>query len=391
MTHEPHGRLGNEQPSEQGKYDAVSTTLQHAGAEHRVGSGIIGATETSVTFRTGATSDYPVYARLGNLPAHAELEALAARLHGSPAAIAFGSGMAAVSAAVFTLLSPGDELLVQENCYGGVQQLLTRVLTPWGVTVKFARIEDWPDAITKRTKLCHFESISNPFCTPQRIDRAVAAARRVGARVMCDNTFASPIFCRPIAHGVDLVIESATKYMNGHSDVVAGCLATSTELATRIREVAKLLGGFLPASSCAQLLRGLRTLEIRMRAHEDGGKRFAEAMRNARSVVAEVWHGSPDPAIARFFPDGFGGMVAVRFAPQVNVEAMLRRLKLVADVPSLGGTESSATMPWHTTNRNQSESEKAAIGIDRQLVRFSIGLEKPEDIANDVLTAAQKA
>ena len=366
------------------------TDLQHAGRSHRVGSGLIGAVESSVTFKTKSTDDAPVYSRLGNTENHREIEALLARVHQAPDAIVTGSGMASFNLIFQALLRPGDHVLVQECCYGGTYNLLTKVLGPWGITTTFAPIKDWATSCRPNTKIAIFESISNPFCDPQDLGMASNICRERGIISICDNTFASPALCQPLTHGIDLVLESATKYLNGHSDVIAGMIAGRADLMGRLRTPHAYLGTFLPPRECAMLTRGLRTLAVRMERHNKTGAAFALAMREASDVVHAVHHGvdaqSPKSA---YFPFGYGGMVAVHFNTAVNVKSMMRRMSLVADVPSLGGTESSATMPAYTTNWFMSPSEKLAFGIDEYLVRFSIGLENPEDIAQDVLAAAR--
>ncbi len=366
------------------------TDLQHAGKNHRVGSGLIGATQSSVTFRTFATDDPPVYSRLGNTENHLEVESLLAKSHHAEAAIVTGSGMAAFNLIFQALLRPGDHVLVQECCYGGTYNLLTKILAPWGITCTFAPITEWESACKDSTKMAIFESISNPFCIPQDLGRAVDLCRKKGLISVCDNTFASPALCQPLSFGVDLVLESATKYLNGHSDVIAGMVAGSCALIARLRSCHAYLGTFLPTHECALLTRGLRTLALRMERHTMTGATFALAMTKAADVVKRVHYGADvTQPLHRYFPYGFGGMVAVEFEPRVRVKAMMRAMTLVSDVPSLGGTESTATMPAFTTNWFMSQAEKSAFGIDDHLVRFSIGLENPEDVAGDVLAAAR--
>jgi cystathionine beta-lyase/cystathionine gamma-synthase len=368
----------------------LDTTLQQCGKSHRVGSGLVGATETSVTFRTMSTSAPPIYSRLGNTENHLETESMLARIHSADAAIVTGSGMAAFNLIFQSLLSPGDHVLVQECCYGGTYNLLTKILGRWGVVCTYAPIKDWPKTLNKRTKLAVFESISNPFCIPQDLGMAVDFCRKHDVISLCDNTFASPVLCQPLCHGVDLVLESATKYLNGHSDVIAGMIAGRQSLLAQLRPAHAYLGTFIPNRECALLTRGLRTLTVRMERHTKTGACFAKDMQRAQDVVRRVYYGTPDnDSAARFFPNGYGGMVAVEFHPDINVKAMMRTMTLVSDVPSLGGTESSATIPAYTTNWFMTPQEKLSLGITESLVRFSIGLENPEEISQDVLAAAR--
>lgn len=366
---------------------SLSTALQHAGAEHRVGSGLLGAVEQSVTFATAAVDDLPVYARLSNTANHAEICALIATLHKAPSAQVFASGMSAIHAVLTTVLRPQDHLLMQENCYGSSQGLAQKILSRWGIETTFAPLSEWSKCLRKNTRALFFESISNPFCLPQDFQLALAAKKISGATLICDNTFAGPVNCRPYEAGVDIVIESATKYLNGHSDLVCGAVACSAEFSEQLAVTSMYVGGFLSAAGCMQLARGLRTLQVRMRAHNENGREFARRMSRLEGVV-EVFHGSLSHEGSEFFSD-FGGMVGVRFAQGIDVAKLMRSFTLISDVPSLGGTETTACIPWWTTNRWMADAEKARLKIDPQLVRFSIGLEAVEELVDDVAKAIQ--
>ena len=366
-----------------------ATSLQHAGKQFRLGRGLIGATESSVTFSTPNIEDTPVYSRLGNTTNHFEAEDLMSHLHRAPASIVTGSGMACLNLIVMTLLRPGDHVLVLESCYGGTYQMMTKIFSAWGIETTFAPMSTWEKHKKPNTRMVLFESITNPFCEPQDIGRAAQFAKTHKLISVCDNTFASPALCQPLSHGVDLVFESATKYLNGHSDVIAGMIAGSKDLIDNLRSFHSYLGTFLPPQQCMQLLRGMRTLDIRMKQHSKTGLAFAEALRS--SGVAElVSYGvqATNPTL-RYFANGFGGMVSVRFSKKVNVKKLLTLTRLVTNAPSLGGTESTATMPAFTTNWFMTTEQKKTFGIDEQLVRFSIGLEEAEDIVQDVLAAAK--
>lgn len=364
---------------------SLPSILQHAGAEHRLGRGLVGAIEQSVTFQTPQSDDMPVYARLSNTMNHGEVCSVVAALHGAESALVFSSGMAAIFALFASLLKPGDHILVQENCYGSTQGLCQKVFARWGVESSFVPLNRWHEALRKNTKILFFESISNPYCVPQSLRCALDAKQRSGAYLICDNTFASPVNCQPLKHGVDVVVESATKYMNGHSDLVCGGVASSSNLIEIIAGNAMYFGGFLSTQGCMQLLKGLRTLHVRMKMHNENGRAFAAAIKSLEGVAA-VYHGSlmshPDDWIS-----DYGGMLAVRFERTVDVQKLLRTLKLVSDVPSLGGTETTACLPWWTTNRWMSDAEKLALGIDKQLVRMSLGLENVDDLLSDLRSA----
>ena len=370
----------------------VATLLQHEGKQHRIGAGLIGATETSVTFTHDKSSKYEMYARLGNTANHQELQAILMNLHYAEAATVFGSGMSAFTATSLALLKAGDHVLVQKNCYGGTHQLFTLLIAKLGIEVVFAPLSEWPKFAKENTRLAVFESISNPFCIPADIASTTKWAREKKITTLCDNTFASPANCTPCTLGVDLVLESATKYLNGHSDVTAGMVAGSALLVEKVQSIAKFMGGFLPTSQSTQLLRGLKTFDLRMQRHNSNGQHFAAAMRQ-NAKVEKVYYGPEginpvlDSSIEKQFPNGFGGMCTVRFKPEVDTAVLLNRLKLITNVPSLGGTESTVTLPTETTNSWQSDSEKLSLGIDRQVLRFSIGLEDIRDIVSDLVQA----
>ncbi|MEI6399509.1 MAG: aminotransferase class I/II-fold pyridoxal phosphate-dependent enzyme [Pseudomonadota bacterium] len=366
-----------------------STTLQHTGKEHRVGTGLLGAIETSVTFESPTPESPPIYSRLGNTSNHKEVESVLAALHEAEDAIVTGSGMASFNLIFTSLLKPGDHVLVQDGCYGGTYNLLTKVLKPWGVETTFTPINRWEQSLKPATRMVIFESITNPYCLPQDIGQATSFARKNKLMSVCDNTFASPILCQPLSHGADLVVESATKYLNGHSDVIAGMIAGRKDLMDTLRTPHAYLGTFLATSQCAQLLRGLRTLDLRMEQHSKSGLRFAAALEASPALVERVNYGTSDNSLQKYFPRGFGGMVAVRFQHSVDVKKLLTKTRLVTNVPSLGGTETTATMPSYSTNWFMSAEEKAKYQIDDQLIRFSVGLERVENITHDVLRAAQ--
>jgi cystathionine beta-lyase/cystathionine gamma-synthase len=372
------------------------TQLQHAGKEHRVGSGLVSATEISVTFESVSPTALPIYSRLGNTSNHKELESVLATLHEADEAIATGSGMGAFNLILMTLLKPGDHVLVQDTCYGGTYNLLTKVFGPWGITASFTPLVNWNQALQANTRMVIFESISNPFCVPQDLGLAVDFAKKHNLLSVCDNTFASPSLCRPLLHGVDIVLESATKYLNGHSDVIAGMVAGRRNILDLLRPPHAYLGTFLPTYQCTQLLRGLRTLDLRMDAHSKAGDLFARAMSHEPEVVAEVNYGrgmlgNSAEAVLPYFSRGFGGMVSIRFAAKVDVKKLMGHMRLVTNVPSLGGTETTATMPAYSTNWFMTAAEKLKYKIDDQLVRFSLGLENTADIIADVLAAATKS
>ncbi len=359
----------------------INTLAQHGGSEFRVGRGLIGAVERSVTFSTPTLQEPPVYSRLGNTNNHRELESMLATLEGGDEAIAVNSGMSALTLLFFTLARPGDHVLCPDVCYGGTNNFLAKVLTHWGVTTTFAPISEWNNALTPKTKFVICESISNPFCIPQDIASVSDFAKRHNLISICDNTFASPVLCKPLKFGFDYVMESATKFLNGHADVIAGMVSGSRAAMAPLRTSHSYLGTFLPPDQCAMLLRGIRTLKLRVDQHSRNAEAVSEALR-VMPEVDRVYYGSSNRELS--FTEGFGGMIGVVFKKSVSMEAFMKGFKLIKDVPSLGSTESTATVPAFTTNWFMSEDERKKFGIESHLVRFSIGLESPNDLIADI-------
>lgn len=358
------------------------TWLQHGGSDHRLGSGVIGAMEQAVTFKTEVDQRTPVYARMGNTINHTELHELLAGLYGAEKALSFGSGMAALSAIFLTYLQPGDHCIILENCYGTTQSFFRKLASRWQITFDFAPIDQWEKYLKSNTKLVHIESISNPFCQPQDIRKAVAFAKAHKLVSVCDNTFASPYNCNPLDLGCDLVIESGTKYLNGHSDVTCGVVAGSARYVDPVVESSIILGGFLPIRELSLLLRGLRTFAVRMKQHNENGRKFAAAMQE-KPYIKQVWYGSENADIRSQFFCGFGGMCALRFAPEIDLERSLTKLRYAHNAPSLGGTETTLCIPYHTTHYAMTTEQKQQLDVCESLLRVSVGLECVEDLVAD--------
>lgn len=366
---------------------SLLTRIQHAGARHRVGRGLVSATEISVTFWPETPDGEPIYQRLSNTANNREVCAVLASLFGADDAFVTCSGMAALNLILATELTPGSEIVCQEDCYGATRGLLEQVLSRWGVTARFCPAHELARAFGPKTRAVLCETISNPFCKPLDVAPICEAARARGVVSIVDNTFASPFNCRPTSLGADYVWESATKYLNGHSDQVAGVIAASRERIHAIAQSAIYLGCFLDSDGCVRLLRGLRTFGLRMQRHNDNGAAFAAAMRTTPGV-AEVYYGDLDvkaqAAGQRLaFDPGFGGMVCLRFEPRVDVITFCAALRWAADVPSLGGTETTVCMPLHTSHKWIGSKERERLGVTSQVLRVSVGLESVADTILD--------
>ena len=340
-------------------------------------------------YQQGKTNKY-IYSRYAN-PSVQSVEEKLAALEGADSAMVTSSGMAAIATALFGLLKSGDEVICSAAIYGGTLQVITKLLEKFGVTARFASLDDLanPDRIlSAKTKVVWFESPINPTLRCIDIRKVATASRARGVVSILDSTFASPINQRPIAFGVDLVMHSATKYLNGHSDVTAGALIGSRAIIEALQPARKLFGGILEPASAYALARGMKTLALRVARHNSNAQAIAEWLaRDDR--VSRVFYpglpGHPDHAIARAQMTGFGGMVT--FEARGGYAAacgLFDRLKIVQRAASLGGIESLCSLPVLTSQYGFNDAQLEAAGVTRGMVRLSIGLEHPDDLIQDL-------
>jgi len=330
------------------------------------------------------------YIRLNSTPSQVYLHDKLAALEGAEAALATASGMAAVTTALMTLLSPGDHLLAGDCLYGGTHDFLTQDAGRHGWSVTFvdpARPETWAAAKRPETKLFLVETITNPLMRVPRLDELAAFARREGLVAIIDNTFASPVNFNPLALGYDLVFHSATKYLNGHSDLVAGCLMGGRELIDRVRRILNHYGGSLDPHAGFLLARGMKTLALRVKAQNATGLALAAALA-AHPKVAAVNHAGlpshPDHTHASRLLRGFGGMLSFRIkGGEAAALRFLEGLSIPYVAPSLGGVETLVTRPAATSHAGMSPEDRARLGITDDLVRVSVGIEHEEDLVAD--------
>ncbi len=334
-----------------------------------------------------------LYSRYEN-PTVVALEAKLAEADGAEAALAFGSGMAAAATLLMTLTPPGDEVVCGAAVYGGTHHLLTGLLARFGVTARFVTPEQLTDlspVLGPATRLVWFETPSNPTLRCVDIHRVAAACRKAGVVSVIDNTFASPVNQQPIALGVDLVMQSASKYLNGHSDVVAGVVAGGRDLMHRIGLTRRLLGGILDPQPAYALMRGLKTLEVRVARHNANGLAVARGL-EGHAGIDRVWYpglpSHPDHAVAKAQMAGFGGMICLDLAG--GEEAAVRaydRLRVVRRAASLGGVESIASLPVLTSHYGYTDAQLAEGGVTRGMLRVSVGLEDAGDVLEDLRQA----
>jgi len=346
---------------------------------------------------TGAVEGY-VYARLGNPTVDALAEAVA-ELHGAGAGFAAATGMAAVHLAVGSLVGAGDRIVATRNLYGTTRSLFTRVFARQGVGTVFVDPADHgavEEALAAGpARVLYLETISNPTIAVADLPALAALGRRHGAAVVVDNTFASPYLCRPLEHGVDLVVESATKYLSGHSDVLAGVVVGSAERIAPVRALHVDTGGTLAPFSAFLVLRGLPTLALRLERHAATAARLAGWLETAPGVARVLYPmlpSHPDHAVAaRLLPSG-GGMLAVELAGGSSAaRAFVDALRIPERTASLGSIHTIVVHPPSTTHRQLGPAELAAAGIAPGLVRVSVGLEDADDLLADVAQALEAA
>jgi cystathionine beta-lyase/cystathionine gamma-synthase len=343
-------------------------------------------------FQRGDSGKY-MYSRYAN-PTVQAVEAKIAALEGAEAALVTSSGMAATATALFGLLQAGDEVVCSAAIYGGTLQVITEFLNRLGVTSRFASLEDLaaPETIMgARTRIVWFETPINPTLRCVDIARVAGACRAAGVTSIVDNTFASPINQQPLAHGIDLVMHSATKYLNGHSDVTAGALTGSAASIDRLQSARKLFGGVLEPASAYALGRGMKTLAVRIARQNDTALRLASWLETHTRVSRVFYPGlpsHPDHDIARRQMRGFGGMVTFEVAGGYDAACRLfDRLQLIRRAASLGGTESLISLPVLTSQYGLDDAQLAAAGVTRGMVRLSIGLEHIDDLIADLAQA----
>lgn len=349
-------------------------------------------TSTAYAFPNPANEN--IYPRYFNVPNQRAVAEKIAALEGGEAALAFGSGMAAISTLLLAFLMPGDHAIFQEDLYGGTHHLVTGQLARLGIEVSLGRtLAEFVAAVRPETRLIYVESPSNPLLRCVDIAAVARLGREVGAMTVIDNTFATPINQNPVALGVDAVVHSATKYLNGHGDLNAGAVVASCDAVRRLREVAMNFGGMLDPHACYQLERGMKTLALRVRQHNENAGRLAEFLR-AHPAVARVHYPGlpdhPDHGIAAGQMRGFGGMLSFELRDPSRVDEMLGRFRVATPALSLGGVETLVCVPARTSHRTLSPVQRAAAGITDGLVRVSVGIEGAGDIEDDFAGALEK-
>ena len=330
------------------------------------------------------------YMRLSNTPSHEAVGAKIAALEGTESALVTASGMAAITSALLAHLESGDHVIAQSCLYGGTLDFLLEVAPRFGIETTFVSLEDpgsWEAARRPRTRVFYVESVTNPLCEVGRLDEAARFAREHGLVAMIDSTFTSPVNFRPAEFGYDLVLHSATKYLNGHSDVIAGVVAGPTPTVTRVREQLNILGGSLDSLSCYLLLRGLKTLPLRVQQQSASARVLAAALDSLSAVARVHYPALPGTAsaerVARWFATGGGMLSFLPAGGRAAADRILERLTIPLVAPSLGGPETLVCRPAATSHQGLSRADREVRGIDDALIRVSLGLETTEDLVAD--------
>ncbi|MEW6683528.1 MAG: aminotransferase class I/II-fold pyridoxal phosphate-dependent enzyme [Nitrospirota bacterium] len=379
--------------------DRLDTLLVHAGEPNpRIGGAVSMPIFQSANFEYGGEASYDdlTYIRLNNTPNHLALHEKLAALEGGEAALVTASGMAAISTTLLTVLSSGDHLLAQACLYGGTHDLITKDLPSSGISHDFIDANDpgsWARLLKPTTKSIYVETMTNPLLEVADLEAVTAFAKQHGLVSLIDNTLASPVNFRPLGVRFDLSLHSATKYLNGHSDIVAGAVIGAKVWITRITHRLNHLGGSLDPHAAFLLHRGMKTLAVRMRHHNASAQRIAEFLAQHPAVVAVNYPGlksHPDHMRAAELFSGYGGVLSLELRDGVAAaDRLLERVRLPIRAPSLGGVESLITRPATTSHAGMSANDRRRLGISDGLVRLSIGIEAADDLIADLAQALE--
>jgi cystathionine beta-lyase/cystathionine gamma-synthase len=334
--------------------------------------------QSSTFLNQVGSSDEVLYTRYGNNPNQVEIANRLAALEGGDAAIFLGSGMGATALAHLAVLQPGDHLLATDWVYGGTRTLFTRELRRLGIDVTFvdpSSAREWRSRMRKTTRAIFVETPTNPLARVLDLQPLAKLCQAQGMVLIVDSTFASPFNFRPLEHGADIVIHSATKYLNGHSDVIAGAVVSNADVVEEVRNLLKTWGQALDPHAAWLIDRGMKTLSVRIARHNSNALAFARWADEHPRISAVHYPGledHPDHELASTILDGYGGIVGA-----------LRRLRVASHAPSLGGVETLVSEPRLTSHAALSAKERKTQGIRDGFVRVSVGIEDVEDLIAD--------
>jgi len=374
-------------------YKHLETKLIHAGEPDPLINGAVSMPvfQSSTFEYTGATGYHDLkYIRLNNTPNHIALHQKLAALENAEAALVTASGMAAISTTLLSILSSGDHLLAQECLYGGTHDFITKDLGTFGISYDFIdgdNPDSWKHKLRPDTKAIYVETMTNPLLQVADLKAVVEFARTNGLLSLIDNTFASPVNFRPPEWGFDLSLHSCTKYLNGHSDIVAGAVIGRADLIQKITHKLNHLGGSLDPHACFLLHRGLKTLAVRVKYQNESTLKIAKFLEENPAVNKVNYPGlesHPRHQRASELFDGFSGMLSFQLNDGVQAaERFIQNTTLPISAPSLGGVESLITRPVTTSHSGMSPEDRQALGISDALIRLSVGIEATEDLIED--------
>ncbi|HEY2499671.1 MAG TPA: PLP-dependent aspartate aminotransferase family protein [Candidatus Angelobacter sp.] len=370
-----------------------STTCIHTGQEPDPLTGAVAvpiyATSTYLQEELGKNKGYE-YARVSN-PTRTRLETNLAALENGTSAHVFASGMAAVTAITQCFLKQGDHLMCGHNVYGGVPRFFNQVVANFGVEFSYVDTSDL-DAVKKamrrNTRIVWIETPTNPLMVLTDIREVARIAHDAGAELIVDNTFMSPYFQRPLELGSDMVVHSTTKFLNGHSDGLGGMIAcTKPEHAEKLAFMQKASGAILSPFECWLVLRGVKSLAVRMEKHDENGRIIADYLRKHSKVKKVLYPGFPDHpqhALAKKQMTGFGSMITLETGSLNNAKKMLRKVRVCTLAESLGGVETLISHPATMTHAALGEKGRKEIGLTDGMVRISVGIEDADDLLADL-------
>lgn len=380
-------------------YEYIESALVHGGiyGDERTGAVNTPVYQTSTYMQDGLGKNRGYeYSRTGN-PTREALESLIAELEGGRAGFAFASGMAATTA-VLSLFQSGDKIVISSNVYGGTFRVLDKIFQRFGFQYAIADTTDldtFEEALTPEVKAVLIESPANPLLTVTDISAIAKIAKRKGALLIVDNTFMTPYLQRPLEHGADIVLHSATKYLGGHSDLIAGLAVVKTkELAERLHFVQNATGGVLQPFDSFLLIRSIKTLSVRMDRHVRNAVELARFLREHKAVKAVYYPGLPDAQgyeINKRQAKSGGAMISFELHEDYDIRKFFEELKIIALAESLGGVESLVCHPASMTHASIPKEIREKVGITDGLIRLSVGIENVKDLSRDLQVAIERA
>jgi cystathionine beta-lyase/cystathionine gamma-synthase len=374
-------------------YKRIETKIIHAGDPRpRINGAVSLPIFQSAMFEyAGETSYHDIkYIRLNNTPNHQALHAKLAALENAEAAVVMASGMAAISTSLLAVLSAGDHLLAQDCLYGGTHDLLTKDFASFGLSFDFIKGDDpdsWKQKLRPNTKAIYVETMTNPTLQVADLIAVAEFAKQHNLVSLIDNTFASPINFRPPERGFDISIHSGTKYLNGHSDIVAGAAIGRADLIQKITHKLNHLGGSMDPHAAFLLYRGVKTLALRVRHQNESALRLAQFLESHPRVARVNYAGlesHPHYARARELFEGSGGVLSFEVKGDVDAaQSVVEKVRLPIVAPSLGGIETLITRPATTSHSGMAREDRERLGISDGLIRVSVGIEATEDLIED--------